>query len=80
MVDLLEQTETIRKILKKALAMESKLQTSGSHKELINPFVANFPILYLLKPQDNQRFSGVFRENKMGILAKKWVKEEILCT
>ena len=45
MVDLLEQTENIRKILKKALAMESKLQTSGSHKELINPFVDNFPIL-----------------------------------
>ena len=80
MVDLLEQAENIRKILKKALAMESKLQTSGSHKELINPFVDNFPILYLLKPQDNQRFSGVFRKNKMGILAKKWVKEEILCT
>ena len=80
MVDLLEQTENIRKILKKELAMESKLQTSGSHKELINPFVDNFPILYLLKPQDNQRFSGVFRKNKMGILAKKWVKEEILCT
>ena len=32
----------------------------------INPFPATFPILYPLKTQENQRFSGVFREYEMG--------------
>ena len=36
----------------------------------MNPFLANFPILYLLKTTENQRFSGVFRGFKMGTSAK----------
>ena len=31
----------------------------------LNPFLANFPILYPLKTSENQRFSGVFRECRM---------------
>ena len=37
---------------------------------MFNPFLANVPILYPLKTPENQRFSGVFREHKMGILAR----------
>ena len=36
----------------------------------INPFFANFPILYSLKTTENQRFSGVFREYEMETLAR----------
>ena len=35
----------------------------------INPFLANVPILYLLKTPEI-RFSGVFRGYKMGTLAR----------
>ena len=37
-------------------------------EELINPFLANVPILYALKTPENQRFSGVFRGYKMRAL------------
>ena len=37
--------------------------------ERINPFLANAPILYPLKPS-YQRFSGDFRGYKMGTLAR----------
>ena len=37
---------------------------------LFNPFLANIPILYPLKTSENQRFSGVFRDYKMGTLAR----------
>ena len=36
---------------------------------LINPFLANIPILYPLKTPENQRFCGVFRGYKMETLA-----------
>ena len=44
----------------------------------VNLFLANFPILYLLKIPENlpwkhqksQRFSGIFRGYKMGTLAR----------
>ena len=36
----------------------------------INIFPANGPILEPLKTPENQRFSGVFRGYKMGILAR----------
>ena len=38
--------------------------------KIINPFLANVPILYPLKIQENQRFSNVFRGYKMGTLAR----------
>ena len=37
---------------------------------LVNPFLANVPILYPLKTPENQRFSDVFRGYKMGTLAR----------
>ena len=39
-------------------------------EELINPFLANVPILYTLKTPENQRFSGVFRGYKTRALAR----------
>ena len=39
-------------------------------EELINPFLANVPILYPLKTPENQRFSGVFRGYKSTALAR----------
>ena len=42
----------------------------------LNPFLANFPILYSLKTPENLWFSGVFRGYKMGTLARN---ESILC-
>ena len=47
---------------------QEKLETKW-----VNPFLANIPILYSLKTLEKQRFSGVFREYKMGTLAKKRV-------
>ena len=38
--------------------------------QLLNPFLANVPILYPLKTPENQRFSGVFRWYKMGTLVR----------
>ena len=35
----------------------------------LNPFLENFYILYLQKATENQRFSGVFKVYKMGMLA-----------
>ena len=37
---------------------------------VLNPFLANVPILYPLKPPENLWFSGVFRGYKMGTLAR----------
>ena len=37
---------------------------------VINPFMANVPVLYTLKTPENLWFSGVFREYKMEILAR----------
>ena len=42
---------------------------------LINPFLANVPILYHLKTPENLWFSGVFRGYKMGTLARNGLKE-----
>ena len=36
----------------------------------LNPFLVKVSILYLLKTPENQRFFGVFRGYKMGILAR----------
>ena len=36
----------------------------------LNPFLANVSILYPLKTLVNQRFSGIFREYKIGKLAR----------
>ena len=36
----------------------------------IKQFLANVPILYLLKTPENQRLPGVFMEYKMGTSAK----------
>ena len=37
---------------------------------VLNPFLANVPILYHLKTPENLWFSGVFREYKMRTLAR----------
>ena len=37
---------------------------------LVVSFLANVPILYSLQMRENQRFSGVFTEYKMGTLAR----------
>ena len=37
---------------------------------VLNPFLANIPILYPLKTPENLWFSGVFRRYEMGTLAK----------
>ena len=37
---------------------------------VLNLFIANVSILYLLKILKKQRFSGVFRGYKMGTLAR----------
>ena len=42
----------------------------GVTQVILNPFLANVPILYLLKTPENQRFPGVFRRYKMGTLAR----------
>ena len=35
----------------------------------LNPFLANFYVLYLQEATENQRFSGVFRVHKIGMMA-----------
>ena len=48
----------------------------NNHIKNINWFLANVPILYTLKTQENQRFSGSFSEYKMrneSWLTKKWL-------
>ena len=40
---------------------------------MLNPFLANVPILFPLKTLENQRFSRVFKRYKMGILARNWL-------
>ena len=42
---------------------------------VFNPFLANVPILSPLKTPENQRFSGVLRGYKMGILARNGLSE-----
>ena len=37
---------------------------------VFNPFLANAPILYLLKTQENLCFSGIFRGCKTGHWSK----------
>ena len=39
-----------------------------------NPFLANVPISYSLKTPKNLWFSGIFRGNKMGTLARNRIK------
>ena len=50
-----------------------KVRTFYTHwkprKSNFNPFLANIPILYPLKTPENQRFFGVFRGCKIGMLA-----------
>ena len=41
-----------------------------------NPFLANAPILYLLKTPENLWFSGVLRGYKMGTLARNGISEK----
>ena len=41
---------------------------------IVNPFLANDPILYPLKTPENQRFSSVFREYKIATLAWNGLK------
>ena len=43
-------------------------------KKLINPFLANVPILHPLKTPENRRFAGVFSGCKMGTLARNGLK------
>ena len=45
---------------------------------IINPFLANVPILHALKTPENQRFSGVFRGCKMGTLVKNGLIKLVL--
>ena len=40
----------------------------------INPSLTNVPILYPLKKPENQRFSCVFRGNKIGTLTRNGLK------
>ena len=40
----------------------------------LTPFLVNIPILYPLKTPENQRFSGVSRGYKMGILARNGLR------
>ena len=39
-------------------------------RRIVNPFLANVPILYPLKTPENLWFSGVFKGYKMGTLAR----------
>ena len=49
-----------------------------SSSSAINPILANVPILYSLKTLENQRFPGVFREYKMGTLARNGLRYFLL--
>ena len=40
---------------------------------MLDPFLANVPILFPLKTLENQMFSRVFRRYKMRILARNWL-------
>ena len=56
-----------------------KLQFSDVFRSsdfLLNPFLANIPILYPLKTPENQRLSGVFRGYKMQTLARNGLRKE----
>ena len=44
---------------------------------MINPFLANVFIPYPLKTQENQRFSGVFRRQKIGALLRTGFDQKI---
>ena len=41
---------------------------------VLNPFLANVPILYPLRTPENFWFSGVFRGYKMGTLARNGLR------
>ena len=43
-------------------------------KSVLNPFLANVPILYPLKTPENLWFSEVFRGYKMGTLARNGLR------
>ena len=42
----------------------------SSHFSDFNPVLANVPIFFPLKTLENQRFPGVFREHKIGLLTR----------
>ena len=47
--------------------------TKNRRRVYISPFLANVSIFYLLKTQENHRFSYVFRGCKMGILTRTFL-------
>ena len=49
----------------------------NTNVDLLNPLMANVPILYSLKTTENLRFSGIFREYKMGILARSGLSQNV---
>ena len=51
-------------------AKSDQASRNGLTLIFINAHLANVPILYPLKAPGNLAFSGVFRECKMGILAR----------
>ena len=59
-------------VVEKACAETFDDQWLSCAKEVVtlNPFLASVPILYPMKTPENQRFFGVFRRYKMGILAR----------
>ena len=58
-------------ILKEPEDIESSRRIIGTLQiHIVNPILANVPILYPLKTPENQRFSGVFKGYKMGTLAR----------
>ena len=60
--------------LKSVILRPNLLLVSLSLRHYDNPFMANVPILYPLKTQEIQRFSGVISGVKMGILARNQLR------
>ena len=50
----------------------------SERQHLLNPFLANIPILYPLKTPENRWFSGVFKGYKIGTLATNGLKKPYL--
>ena len=44
---------------------------------VLNPFLANVPILYFLKKTENQKYFGVFKWFEMGTLTRTGVMKEV---
>ena len=66
-------------ILKEPEDIESSPRIIGTLQiHIVNPILANVPILYPLKTPENQRFPGIFRGYKMGTLARYGLKDFLI--